>query len=200
MQKGGHQDHRRVSALLSGNFFGMPCNANAVADPSEVAPEMALHLNGHPVLEQVFLLSDEFRGHVSNALLGVGAVGRTAEVHVGVQKAVAASPAHTRGIVPEKLHVTATAGALDLEDRPRFPVAAVLSRAFHECSSTLMQAFGRNQIRISKQIRRTKIQNPTQLRYPWFWTLELSDIVFVSVFDIRISSFNFSATYIEVAN
>ncbi len=48
-----------------------------------------------------------------------------------VQEAVAAFGAFTCGIILEELYLSPAFGALDVENGPRLPVLAVLSRTFH---------------------------------------------------------------------
>jgi hypothetical protein len=75
-----------------------------MADALEVAPEIAFHLDGHPVLEQVFLLQQELFGQGADALLGVLAIRRAAEIQVRVHEPVLALRAFAGRVVLEKLH------------------------------------------------------------------------------------------------
>jgi hypothetical protein len=93
-----------------------------MADALEVAPEIAFHLDGHAVLEQVFLLQQELLGQGADTLLGVLAVGCTPEIQIRVDEAVLAFGAFTGRVVLEELDVGTTFGARNLINGTGLPI------------------------------------------------------------------------------
>jgi hypothetical protein len=75
-----------------------------MADPLEVFLKILLHLDGYPVLQQFISLSQNFRRQLTQALFGIFAIGRAAEVHLGIHQFVAAFLAAASGLVLEELH------------------------------------------------------------------------------------------------
>jgi hypothetical protein len=102
-----------------------------VADAFEIAFEVAFHLDGHPVLEQVTPLSQQFRRQRSQALLGILAVGGTTEIQPGVGETMAAGSAFAGGIVFEKLHNASAFWAFGIVNGAFTPILGILSGAFH---------------------------------------------------------------------
>ena len=76
-----------------------------MADAFEILSEIAFHLNGHPVLQQVLFLGHQFRGQIPETLLGILTVGGAAEIHLGVQDPLPAFFAAAGGIVFKELHL-----------------------------------------------------------------------------------------------
>ena len=105
-------------------------------DPFEVHFEIAFHFHGHPILEKIFFLSQKLRGQGPQALFGILTIGCTTEIHVRIDKPVAALTTFSGGVIFEELHGVTTFWALGFKDGIRFPEAAVLSGAFHGYSST----------------------------------------------------------------
>jgi hypothetical protein len=100
-------------------------------DPLEVLSKIALHFNGHPVLQEVISLGQELWRKVAQTLLGIRAVGSASKIHFGIHKSMTAFFAQACCVVLEKFHFIAALGALDFKDRPRLPVTAILSGTFH---------------------------------------------------------------------
>ncbi|VTR66351.1 hypothetical protein DESC_480061 [Desulfosarcina cetonica] len=131
VQVGGTQYHGRVAALDAADPLGVTRHPDGVADTLEVALEIALHLDGHTVLEQIIGLEQEFLGQRADALLGILAVGRTAEIHVRIDEPVLAFWAFAGRVVLKKLDAGAAFGACHLKDGAGLPIEGILSWAFH---------------------------------------------------------------------
>ena len=137
VQIGGRENHREVALHGFADPLGVPRHPAGMADALEVVLEIALHLDRHPVLQQVFLLGRKPFRQRAQALLGIRAVGGAAEVHLRVDEAVAAFAALAGGVVLEKFNGLAALGTFFLENRPWLPVLHVLSRAPHIYSPSM---------------------------------------------------------------
>jgi hypothetical protein len=109
-----------------------------VPDAFEVLLEVLLHLDGDTVSKQILSLSHELGREVAQTLGRELAIGSTAEVHLGVHELVPALFALPRRLILEELHLVSTFRAPGFEDGARFPISAVLSRAFHDLRSCLV--------------------------------------------------------------
>jgi hypothetical protein len=101
------------------------------ADTGKIRLEETLDLHGNPILEQVFPLGQRLWGQSAEALFGKGAIGRTTEIHLGIDKAMPAVLASPGGIILEKLDTVTASGAFDFVDGPRFPELGILSGTLH---------------------------------------------------------------------
>ena len=80
-----------------------------------------------------------------------------------VQEAVAAFGAFACGIILEELYLSPAFGALDVENGPRLPVLAVLSRTFHYFSPKVDGLVKSLQVRHSRESG-----SPQVLEFPGF--------------------------------
>jgi hypothetical protein len=102
-----------------------------MTDAAEVPFEVAFHFDSYPVFQEIPPLGEQLRRKLSQALLGVLAIGCATEIHPRVDHLVSAMVTPAGGFVLEKLNRTSAFGAGGVEDGPRFPIAHVLSRALH---------------------------------------------------------------------
>jgi hypothetical protein len=103
-----------------------------MTDAFKIIFKIALHFNGHTILEQIFFLRNQFRRQVSDTLFGIRTIGRTAKIHIRIHKAMAAFVAFAAGVVLKKLNGVAALRTLGFKNCPRFPVKRILSRTFHD--------------------------------------------------------------------
>ncbi|EKD22414.1 MAG: hypothetical protein ACD_87C00012G0001 [uncultured bacterium] len=128
---GGTENHHHASPFLPRNPFRVPGHFGGMTDAAEVPFEVAFHFHGHPVFQEIPPLGEQFRRKLSQALLGVLAIGCTTEIHPRVDHLMPAMMTLAGGLVFEKLNRTSAFGAGGVENGPRLPVARVLSRALH---------------------------------------------------------------------
>jgi hypothetical protein len=102
-----------------------------MANPFEILFEVALHLNGDPVFQEIVFLCEKLRRQFPETLFGKFAVSGTAKVHLRIDHLMATISTFPIGLVFEKLYITPAIWTLGLKDIARFPVAGVLAWTFH---------------------------------------------------------------------
>ena len=88
VQIGGRQRRPPGCPLPFADFFGVPGHPAGMPDALKIRSEIALHLDGHPIFQQILLLGQQLRGQGAQALLGILAVGGAAEIHFGIEHAL----------------------------------------------------------------------------------------------------------------
>ena len=131
VEKGSEQDNCRITTFLFHNLFCIPGYISGMADALKVPVEKPLHLDCHPIFQEVLPAGYQFRGKIPEALLSEFAVSCASKIHPGIDKLVPALFTPAGSFILEEFNGRAALGALCFKDCIRFPEAAVLSRALH---------------------------------------------------------------------
>jgi hypothetical protein len=131
MQKGADKNNGRITLFGAIDFLCIMGNFPGVPYSFKISTEISFHLNANPVLKRLTCRCFQFIGQGAQALFGMGAVSGTSKVNFRVKHAVAAFAAGPGTVILEKFDKVAAFRAFYFENCCSFPVAAVLSGAFH---------------------------------------------------------------------
>ena len=133
MQVGtGHDNHHVTVFLCLADCFRMAGHVKGMLNPPGIGIKIFPHGNGDTVFEQIALPGDQLRRHGAKALFSMRTVGGAAKIHFRIEHSMTAFSAFPLAVVLEKFDTVAAVRALGLKNILSAPVAAVLSRAFHD--------------------------------------------------------------------